>query len=907
MLLFTVFTTIILLFLTTINPICSWQQWNYSTHSTDDWRLTWSLNEGPNARRGHSLVLFNSSKLILFGGRGKDAHRIHVPRRFDVIEDEGVLEFATEEVPLSERYSPDSCIPVKTCVTLTNATTTTGTEEMCTYSFDHLLQDNLNPRQRADVEEVCGFVTVGTHYNDVWVYDTDCLRYSDLACIDDGWEILHPGINFGGPGIIPSERYGHGAAMLNETTMAVYGGYSHGCEDYCDDLWLFDLYSLEWTKLGTTEGPGERWKFSMTADSSSNIYVFGGHRLWNGFSLDNNVENRWGSSEILPMGGYLDDLWVLSNDSWTKIEGKTTCVSAPGLTWESRNDQRCDLIWPGARSGHAAVYDAKRDGIWMHGGYSTYFPYPTSTDTGSNFGVERLERSVLSYTPTDNQFYHDDLWFYTIETGLWEKKRTFGFKPRRRQDHVLALTGDTLILHGGYGDNYIFNDTWHYSITDNRWLEKVHHVHADYPHTCTDDVATIQNDPSCIELEFPDDLRRSPETTIALKYQDILPYSQQKGYTPDPEHPLYFGIVSDADSFVKELRDMYLKEGLELESTVPDGTPIAPKAATGPRQYARQRRLIYNETTDITVWEWCTSVQGEPTRGHDTNNSVFIPQPRKQSPGWDGCRDLRWKMPPSRSDHASIFVEKHDMLVVHGGLGYDANETISTLPIRDRSPATNVLDDLWVLEIHTCSSNCSNNGVCTNGYCHCDPGFYGIDCSNTTCPGSVCRYDEDHIQHCSHCCYESKDGVKVPCQWKEDIFTGSSEGICDGFGTCQCAPPYIGEDCSILDCKHNCSFNGYCSVEFPQSRCMCKDGFEGEFCQHRQCLNNCSWPNGFCNYDTGECSCSTLASPYDRRVTWSKWQGRDCSHLPAFSGSILSQDYFAISIAAIATAIMTNM
>lgn len=26
---------------------------------------------------------------------------------------------------------------------------------------------------------------------------------------------------------------------------------------------------------------------------------------------------------------------------------------------------------------------------------------------------------------------------------------------------------------------------------------------------------------------------------------------------------------------------------------------------------------------------------------------------------------------------------------------------------------------------------------------------------------------------------------------------GGSHGICDGFGTCQCAPPFIGDDCSI--------------------------------------------------------------------------------------------------------------
>ena len=874
-----------------IIPACGWQRWNYSSYTTDDWRLTWSLKDGPNARRGHSLVLFHETKLILFGGRGNDAHRLHVPRRFDVIEDEGVFEFATDQVPLSSRYSPESCSPIRSCTPLNNSAS--GHEEICTYSFDHLLQDNVDSRQREDIEEVCGFVTVGTYYNDVWMYDTDCLRYSDLACIDDGWKILHPGINFGGPGVIPSERYGHGAAMLNEKTMAVYGGYSQGCEDYCNDLWFFDLVALEWTKQEIQEGPGERWKFSMVSDLSAQIYIFGGHRLWHGFSSDNNADNRWESNELLPKGGYLDDLWVYRNGSWAKAEGDITCVDAPGLSWESRNNQRCDLIWPGPRNGHAVVYDANRDGIWMHGGYSTFFPYPTSTDTGSNFGVEKLGRDHIAISPTSSQFYLDDLWFYDIKSGLWEKKRMFGAKPRRRQDHVLSLAGNILLLHGGYGDNYIYNDTWQYSISENRWLEKMNFVHAEHSATCTDDIEAIKNDPSCIELKFADDLRRSKENTMALRYQDILPFSQQDGYTPDPNHPLYFGIVTDAEAFVDDLRERYLNQGLHIESTVPDGTAIAPKAATGPRQYARQRRVTYNETTDLNVWEWCTSVQGEPTRGRDTNNSVFIPQPRRQSPGWDGCRDLRWRMPPSRSDHASIFIKKHNMLVVHGGLGYDEKETITSLPIRERSPVTKVLDDLWVLEVHTCSSNCSNNGVCTNGFCLCDNGYYGIDCSNMTCPGSVCRYDEENTQHCKHCCYDSVEGIKVPCRFddEDDIFTGSSEGICDGFGTCQCAPPYIGEDCSILDCKHNCSFNGYCSVEYPQARCACKDGYEGEYCQHRECSHNCSYPNGVCNQDTGQCLCHTLYSPFDRRIPWSVWQGEDCSYLPVFSGEA-ANSYF---------------
>lgn len=413
-----------------------------------------------------------------------------------------------------------------------------------------------------------------------------------------------------------------------------------------------------------------------------------------------------------------------------------------------------------------------------------------------------------------------------------------GRKPYKRTEHIISLAGDILILHGGFADDTQYKDTWHYIIEENRWLEKVDFVHADFPETCTDDLEEIQNDPSCIELEFPEDLRRSNESTLTLKYQDILPFSEQEGYTPDPNFPLYFGIVHDAEEFVQSLRDKYLEqevydkrgERVWIESTVPDGTPIAPKAATSPRQYARQKRIKYNDTTDLEVWEWCVSVAGEPTRGRTVDglfgrsaDPVLIPQPRRQSPGWDGCEDIQWIIPSARSDHASVYIEKYDMLVTHGGITYNTTGNSKTNNL--------VLGDMWVLNVHNCARNCSNNGICTNGTCECDPGFYGIDCSNFTCPGSVCEYDNDNAQHCTHCCFDSINGRKIPCRLEDAelmLFTGKSEGICDGFGTCQCAPPYIGEDCSILDCKHNCSFNGYCSVEFPVSRCMCKDGYTGK-------------------------------------------------------------------------------
>ena len=60
--------------------------------------------------------------------------------------------------------------------------------------------------------------------------------------------------------------------------------------------------------------------------------------------------------------------------------------------------------------------------------------------------------------------------------------------------------------------------------------------------------------------------------------------------------------------------------------------------------------------------------------------------------------------------------------------------------------------------------------------------------------------------------------------------------------------PFLGLDCSIKDCKDNCNYNGYCSVEYPVSRCVCNPTYFGESCEFIECINNCSYPNGLCNY-----------------------------------------------------------
>ena len=70
----------------------------------------------------------------------------------------------------------------------------------------------------------------------VWMYDLNCERDWQEGCsADDQWVVLHEGAIHGGCKIymgteictVPSERYMHGAALFNDSTLLVYGTWVH--------------------------------------------------------------------------------------------------------------------------------------------------------------------------------------------------------------------------------------------------------------------------------------------------------------------------------------------------------------------------------------------------------------------------------------------------------------------------------------------------------------------------------------------------------------------------------------------------------------------------------------------------------------------------------------------------------
>jgi hypothetical protein len=85
-------------------------------------------------------------------------------------------------------------------------------------------------------------------------------------------------------------------------------------------------------------GPSKRWRHSMVAGKryidpidgkpKQKMAIYGGHRLWHGYSPENSQYNNWDTYEYRPRGGYLDDLWIYT---------KWLDDSYPGQAFKSNN------------------------------------------------------------------------------------------------------------------------------------------------------------------------------------------------------------------------------------------------------------------------------------------------------------------------------------------------------------------------------------------------------------------------------------------------------------------------------------------------------------------------------------------------------------------------------------------
>jgi hypothetical protein len=862
-------------------------------HPTSGWVLWSDENRtlGPGVRSGHSFMYFNDS-LFIFGGRAREKRQmLHDPKTFSTNRsEEGIVEFTA----YNDKH-------VTACLDANN----------------EQIENVSSPEYRR-----CYEITVSEYRNDLWVYNVNCTRSGDAACVSTapnmtdwkhgGWRSIMPGAPLGGcinynesqVCTHPLERMDHVGEILTESEPApdpttgdlsrpdahvvVYGGYSQMCGDFCSDIWAFPLSACAadarkclWKEIGDmgVRGPGKRWRAAHTTAGSSRMVIFGGARMWHGFDAKNSLRNNWdivsdGSSDkpqpdTLPFGGFLDDMWVYTFDAegaWGTLYNGTT---ASGYGQATRGGAFPDQ----QRSRELSMGEPVRP-----------------TKCRNNVNGECTKRGAWQQVLPREQCH-------ATPGREWERRNDISCTiqwPPRRASAALAASGEDIYLHGGYAaaafpyphvrgrgwgsgtaadaqdstaiagvppqpaQSMFLSDLWHFSWVTGLWTELSHRV----PPT-----------------EASPEGRRGHTLVIAASKLLIL----FGGFSSNSLRNDFWWFNITAARWLSKSVFPY---PLFADSCTSD--------VTGPNE----------------AFTGVTSVSLEATRGRALTDGkfgrssvpVFVRQARRRALGWDGCRDrfdgradlgvvLSYKQPAQRYGHGAVWSSSASIMFVFGGETLPAEQLIGT----ETTWPSEAAGDLWTWQANACPLNCSAHGSCVWGFCHCSDGYFGADCSNMTCPGTYCEYDGfSHEQKCTHCCaadYVHTDadvyvqGIrKSPC---DATHPGESNGECNGFGQCVCAPPFLGDDCSIKNCPNDCTdpSRGSCILEYPVSRCECKWPYTGDSCQEVLCLNNCSYPNGDCNQTTGECTCHEIVSPYKKQVSWERYHGDDCSYVPAFAGA----------------------
>lgn len=211
--------------------------------------------------------------------------------------------------------------------------------------------------------------------------------------------------------------------------------------------------------------------------------------------------------------------------------------------------------------------------------------------------------------PNTYQYFLDDLWYFNFTSGYWTEV-TYPkdmVKPQARSEMLFLLTPELIFMHGGYGDNYLFDDVWYFDLKTHLWLEKKEFVYPKYSLNCSDDFEYIEEN-NCTHLLWPKHIQRDVNPPF-----DIIPYGGdgvnfQPWFYPDLATERNVWGIFDKGSLPGPGE-------FEWSDRPVHGMPMVPFAASGPLQYVKEYEYQFNATNSGILYERCTSVFAQPTRG----------------------------------------------------------------------------------------------------------------------------------------------------------------------------------------------------------------------------------------------------------------------------------------------------
>ncbi|EAR86011.2 leishmanolysin family protein (macronuclear) [Tetrahymena thermophila SB210] len=179
--------------------------------------------------------------------------------------------------------------------------------------------------------------------------------------------------------------------------------------------------------------------------------------------------------------------------------------------------------------------------------------------------------------------------------------------------------------------------------------------------------------------------------------------------------------------------------------------------------------------------------------------------------------------------------------------------------------------DLFCNFPKSCPNNCSNSGVCNNGYCVCLKGYAGADCSQR-CPEEYVWDSNRCVQNCPRGQFKNLDNTCKPtCPYKYygEKFTGNCTlcsvncSACFGSASNQCLSCNDGYSLQGNKCVEMICYSSCQSCSGPNSN-QCTSCPAGKYLDSRNTCQHCQSPCENCFNSSTECTTCSQGYFMDR-------------------------------------------
>lgn len=800
------------------SPLCLWHFFSEPFHQVQhidiaNWKPRTGSNEFPLPRRATMMVAQgegNSSKYWLFGGIGVIPGQ---PAPVSVLRDVGICSVSGGQGRLSSCDSDndgqfdDFCDQGSKCLASNLPNGGCGEQGACT--------------------GVTGTQITLEYLNDMWSYDPIKMMWTRYWAMSTR----------------PTHRAFHSMVIIDEL-IAIYGGLSPFCYEYCKDVWILNITKGEWQsdkyqRGGTGSGTGDEvldakltgksitrpltWSYGNPEDPLWKLHAFNDGYRYEEYGERSRVPGSEG------VGGR-------PFPTAQQHPGKVLPPYDPKYLIPERRYQHVAVAWKQAGRWDMTNWsDYQRDSAGnvepcrnysqpifnLTVGYtgpqpmSNYTPYLCNRTYGK-YVWRRPHRWMIIYagyggakktadiTVQKQTYYLSDTWKYDLDTMLWYKMDPYlrsGKAPGERYGHSAVMYVDTMYVFGGrrnfapvqftdfvYEPNkLVYNDIWGYNIPNNTWFLVTPTPNNERPHERHGQRAVLWEDIMIVFGGYYDPVQY---------YQDVWHYNITSNIWRNkhvngliPANRMQYGVA-----MWNKLMVFFGGYGSDC-TLINTGSPGVYCRPDGPAYYLGDTwhydlTICPNGCVGNGTCHYGSCICGPGSDGLDCSNftcpdcTSMVADPMQSMPCelWDSNEQPVTLI--QNPDPYNPVTEWHHI----GGPGLPVE--LSNLTVLDG----NCYYDFGIQE-KVCR-DCSLRGQCDNptGNCVCDPMFSNFDCSYMACPHPLCN----------------------------------NGGVCLLSGRCVCRYAFFEMDCSInFECPGDCSYQGMCE---PGGVCRCYEGFYGVDC-----------------------------------------------------------------------------